>query len=190
MLQGCKQVSGVFRPKQVVSAGVQTRCRVCASRLDSCRFPNVSHAHGKWLPATCCSVPYYSTRQTFNPVTVPPFREGRGIHYQQECRFPESRRRGRRRYASDATERVPPGTGGHASFRVFSWSRAAPYSVCSVHSVVFSNRGIQVQGRDGETTGQHQEQLESGRHQHNSLPYASRSRLTRLAKTDRLKFAF
>ena len=28
---------------------------------------SVSHAYSKWLPATCCSVSYSNTRQSFNP---------------------------------------------------------------------------------------------------------------------------
>ena len=74
MLQGCTQIFGVLRPKQVVSAGVQTRKRVWASRLDSCNFSNVSHAHSKWLPVTCCSVSYSSTCQTSTPNLDPVFR--------------------------------------------------------------------------------------------------------------------
>ena len=38
------RLSGVLRPKQVVSVGAQTRNRAAASRLGSRRFPSVSHA--------------------------------------------------------------------------------------------------------------------------------------------------
>ena len=83
LLQGCIQIFGVLRPKQVVSAGVQTRKRVWASRLDSCQFSNVSHAHSKWLPVTCCSVSYSSTCQSFNPELCSCFWE-HAIYYQHE----------------------------------------------------------------------------------------------------------
>ena len=74
LLQGCIQISGVFRPKQVVSAGTQTESRVWALRLDSCASSSVSHAHSKWLPCTCCSVSYSNRGRLFNPEFVPAFR--------------------------------------------------------------------------------------------------------------------
>ena len=74
MLQGCIQISGVFRPKQVVSAGTQTEDRVWSLRLDSRVSSSVSHAHSKWLPSTCCSVSYSNRDRLFNPEFDPAFR--------------------------------------------------------------------------------------------------------------------
>ena len=42
---------------------------------------SVSHAYSKWLPATCCSVSYSNTRQSFNPVYYS-FSGERAIYYQ------------------------------------------------------------------------------------------------------------
>ena len=43
---------------------------------------SVSHAYSKWLPATCCSVSYSNTRQSFNPGYYS-FSGERAIYYQQ-----------------------------------------------------------------------------------------------------------
>ena len=40
---------------------------------------SVSHAYSKWLPATCCSVSYSNTRQSFNPGYYSFFRGTRNI---------------------------------------------------------------------------------------------------------------
>ena len=40
---------------------------------------SVSHAYSKWLPATCCSVSYSNTRQSFNPGYYSSFRGTRNI---------------------------------------------------------------------------------------------------------------
>ena len=44
---------------------------------------SVSHAYSKWLPATCCSVSYSNTRQSFNPVYYS-FSGERAIYYQHQ----------------------------------------------------------------------------------------------------------
>ena len=53
------RLSGVLRPKQVASVGVQTKTRAWAFRLGSSWSSGVSHARCKWLPATCS--PYHTS---------------------------------------------------------------------------------------------------------------------------------
>ena len=70
VLQGCKQVFGVFRPRQVVPPAPKQALECgprLAPRLDSLAPGASPMRHSKWLPVTCCPVSYSNTRQSFNP---------------------------------------------------------------------------------------------------------------------------
>ena len=79
-LQGCIQVFGVFRPKQVVSAGAQTDPRACAFRPSSCphRASPMRTASVNQTPAAPYHTPIRADLLTPNTI---PFRE-RAILYQ------------------------------------------------------------------------------------------------------------
>ena len=70
VLQGCKQVFGVSRPRQVVPPAPKQTLECgprLAPRLDSLAPGASPMRHSKWLPVTCCPVSYSNTRQSFNP---------------------------------------------------------------------------------------------------------------------------